>query len=96
MRLTVSQALSLIVTMAQEWLFTLRTNKVLHMPLLSHSIHHPTFNWSPAGSTDWNTHLVMAGQAVEFSFQFPSIGCELLAAVGTVEVIRMVRIILEY
>lgn len=93
--LAVRQALPLIMAVAKKWLLTLGTNKMLHMPLLAHGIHHAPFNGPPAGPTDGHPHLVMAWQAIELPLQLPSIGCQLLPAVGTVEVVRMVWVVLE-
>ena len=51
----------------------------LHVPLLAHGVDHAAFNGSPAGPTDGHAHLVVTGQAVELSLQFPGIRCQLLA-----------------
>lgn len=92
---TVGQALALVVTVSQERFLTLSTHKMLHMPLLAHSVNHAALNGSPTGPADGDTHLVVAGQAVELPLQLPGISCQLLTAVVAVEVIRVVRIILE-
>ena len=47
----------------------------LHMPLLAHGINDTPLYGSPTGTTDWYTHLVMAGQTVELSLQFPGFSC---------------------
>lgn len=49
------------------------------MPLLSHGVDHTALDWSPAGSADGHTHLVMAGQTVELSLQLPGICRQLFA-----------------
>lgn len=48
------------------------------MPLFSQSIDHSTLNGPPTSTADWDAHLVMAWQAVEFSLQFPGISSQLL------------------
>lgn len=48
------------------------------MPLLSQSIDHSSLNGPAAGSTDRDSHLVMAGQAVQFSLQLPGLSSQLL------------------
>lgn len=83
------------MAMSKKWLFTLGTNKMLHVPLLAHGIYHTPFDGSPTSATDGDTHFIMAGQAVQFSLQLPGISSQLLPAVGTVEVVWMVRVILE-
>lgn len=92
---TVGQALAFVVTVSQEGFLTLGTHKMLHMPLLAHGINHAALDGSPTGSTDGDAHLVMAGQTVELPLQLPGISCQLLTAVVAVEVIRVVRVILE-
>lgn len=92
---TVGQPLAFIVTMSQERFLTLSTHKMLHMPLLAHCIHHTALDGSPTGSTDGNTHLVMARQTVELSLQLPGISSQFLSAVVAVEVIRVVGVILK-
>lgn len=84
------------MAMSKKWLFTLGTNKMLHMPLLAHGIHHTPFNGPSTSATDGDSHFIMARQAVQFSLQLPGISCQLLPAIGTVEMVWMVRVILEY
>lgn len=48
------------------------------MPLLSQSIDHSSLNGPAARSTDGDSHLVMAGQAIQFSLQFPGLSSQLL------------------
>lgn len=48
----------------------------LHMPLLAHCINNTPLNRSPAGTTDWYAHLVMAGQTQELSLQFSGVCCQ--------------------
>lgn len=83
------------MAMSKKWLFTFGTNKMLHMPLLAHGIHYSPFNGPPTGATDRDPHLIMTWQTVQLSFQLPGISSQLLPAVGTVEVVWMVRVILE-
>lgn len=94
--LAVSQSFFLIVAVPQKWLLTFGTNKMLNMPLLPQSIDYSSFDRPATGSTDWDTHLVMAGQAIEFPFQLPGLSSQLLPAVGAVEVIWMVGVIPEH
>lgn len=84
------------MSMSKKWLFTLGANKMLHMPLLAHSIHHAPFNGPSTSATDGDPHFIMARQTVQLSFQLPGISSQLLPAVGTVEMVWMVRVILEY
>lgn len=93
---TVSQSFFLIVAVPQEWLLTFGTNKMLNMPLLSQGIDHSPLNGPAAGSTDGDSHLVMAGQAVQLSLQLPGLSSQLLPTVGAIEVIWMVGIIPEH
>lgn len=50
------------------------------MPLLAHGINYTALNGSPAGPTDGDTHLVVAGQTVELSLQLSGISRQLLSA----------------
>jgi len=50
------------------------------MPLLAHGIDHTALDGSPTGPADGHTHLVMAGETVEFSLQLPGISRQLLTA----------------
>lgn len=50
----------------------------LNMPLLSQGIDHSPLNGPAAGSTDGDSHLVMAGQAVQLSLQLPGLSSQLL------------------
>jgi len=84
------------MAMSKKWLFTLGTNKMLHMPLFAHGIHHAPFNGPSASAADGDPHLIVARQAIQLSFQLPGISRQLLPAVGTVEMVWMVRVILEY
>lgn len=63
----------------------------LDVPLLAHGIHDTPLDGSPAGTTDRDTHLVVAGQTVEFSLQLSGISCQLFAVGEERE--RMVRIL---
>lgn len=96
MGFTIRQALPFIMAMSKKWLFTLGTDKMLHMPLLAHGIHHAPFDGPPTSSTDGDPHLIMAWQAVQLPFQLTGISSQLLPAVGTVEMVWMIRVILEY
>lgn len=93
MSFTISQSFFLVVSVPQEWLLTFGTNKMLNMPLLSQSIDHSSLNGPAARSTDGDSHLVMAGQAIQFSLQFPGLSRQLLPTVSAVEVIWMVGIV---
>lgn len=95
MSLAVCQPFSLIMTMTEERLFTLGTHKMLNMPLLAHGIDNTPLNRSPAGTADGYTHLIVAGQTVELSFQLPGICCQLPPAVGAVEVVRVIGVVLK-
>lgn len=83
------------MAMSKKWFFTLGTNKMLHMPLFAHGIYHAPFNGPSTSATYGDSHFVMAWQAIQFSFQLPGISSQLLPAVGTVEMVWMVRVILE-
>lgn len=48
------------------------------MPLLSQSIDHSSLNGPAAGSTDGDSHFVVARQAIQFSLQFPGLSGQLL------------------
>lgn len=50
----------------------------LNMPLLSQSVDHSSLNGPAAGSTDGDSHLVVAGQTIQFSLQFPGLSSQLL------------------
>lgn len=84
------------MAMSKKWFFTLGTNKMLHVPLLAHGIYYTPFNGPSTGATDGDSHFIMARQAVQFSFELPSVSGQLLPAVGTVEMVWMVRVVLEY
>lgn len=94
--LAVSQAFFLIVAVPQKRLFTFGTNKMLNVPLLSQRIDHASFDRPATGPTDWDAHLVVAGQAIEFPFQLPGFSSQLLPAMGAVEVIWMVGVTPEH
>lgn len=83
------------MAMSKKWFFTLGTNKMLHVPLLAHGVDHTPFNGPSTSAADGDPHFIMARQAVQFSFQLPGISSQLLPAVGTVEVVWMVRVVLE-
>lgn len=48
------------------------------MPLLAHSVDNTALDGSPTGTTDWDTHLVVAGQTIELSLQLPGFDCQFL------------------
>lgn len=96
MGFTVRQALPLIMAMSKEWLFTLSTNKMLHVPLLAHGVHHTSFDGPAAGTTDGHPHLVVAWQAIQLPLELPGVSGQFLPTVGAVEVVWMVGVVLEY
>lgn len=53
------------------------------MPLFAHGIDHTALDWTPARAADRYAHLIMAGEAVEFTFQLASIGSQLLTVKHT-------------
>lgn len=95
MSLTVSQPLPLVMPMTEERLLTLGAHKMLHMPLLAHGVDNTPLNGSPAGTTDWYAHLVVAWQTVELSLQFPGFSRQLLATVVAVEMVGVIGVILK-
>lgn len=96
MGFTVCQALPLVMAMSKEWLLTLSTDKMLHVPLLAHGVHHTPLDGPAAGTADGHPHLVVAWQAVQLPLELPGVGSQLLPAVGAVEVVWMVGVVLEY
>jgi len=102
---TVSKPLPLIVPISQEGFLTFCTDKMLHMPMLPKCCNDSFLDWPPTGSTDRNTHLVMAAQAVQLvqlvgsvarpGPHLPGTGGQLLAAPCTVEVVWMVDLSTE-
>lgn len=93
--LAVGQALAFIVAVSQERFFTLSTNKMLHVPLFAHGVDHTALDGSPAGSADRDTHLIVTGQTVQLALQLTGVSSQLLPAVGAVEVVRVVRVVLK-
>lgn len=93
--LAVSKSFSLIMTVSQERLLALGTDKMLNMPLFAHGVDHTALYRTSAGSADRHTHLIMAGEAVEFPFQLASISSQLLTAVTAVKVVGMVGVVFE-
>lgn len=93
--LAVSKSFSLVMTVSQERLLALGTDKMLNMPLFAHGVDHTALNRTPAGSADRHAHLIMAGEAVEFPFQLASVNCQLLTTVTAVEVVGMVGVVFE-
>ena len=63
--LAVGQTLPLIMSVAQERFLTLGTHKMLHMPMFTQCSHHSLLNGSPACSAYWNSHFVVASQAIQ-------------------------------
>lgn len=84
------------MAMSKKGFLTLGAHKMLHMPLLAHGVHHAPFNGPSASATDGDPHFIMAWQAVQLPFQLPCIGSQFLPAVGTVEMVWMVGVVLEY
>lgn len=62
---TVGQSLAFIVAVPHEGLFTLGAHKMFNMPVLPQGSDNSFLNGPPTSSTDWNTHFVMAPQAVK-------------------------------
>lgn len=60
-----------------------RKHTNLDVPLFAHGIDHTALNWTPARSANRHAHLIMAGEAVEFTFQLASIGSQLLTVKHT-------------
>jgi len=99
---TIGKTLPFIVPISQEGLLAFRTDKMLHMPVLSKSGNNSFLYWPPASSTDRDAHLVMAAQAVQLvqlvgsvagpGPDLPGAGGELLATPRTVEMVRMVNL----
>ena len=87
--LTVGESFLLVVTVAEEGLLTHGTHKVLYMPVLPESSDDSLFNGTMTGSADWNTHLIVASEAVESSSDFSTLRCQLFVASLAREVIRM-------
>lgn len=56
------------------------TTSHLHVPLLAHGVDHTALDGPPAGTADGDAHLIVAGQAVEFTLQLPGVGGQLLTA----------------
>ena len=48
-------------------------------PCFSHRSHNSFFNWSSAGTTNWDSLLVVARQTVQFAPQFPCFCSQLLS-----------------
>lgn len=48
------------------------------MPLLSQSVDDSSLNGPATSSTDGDSHLVVAGQAVQLSLQLPGLSSQLL------------------
>jgi len=102
---TIGKPLPLIVAISQERFLTFCTNKMLHMPMLPKCCNDSFLDWPPAGSTDRNTHLVMAAQAVQLvqlvggvarpGPYLPGAGGQLLATPCAVEVVWMVDLSTE-
>ena len=79
---------------SKEWLLALGAHKVLHVPLLAQSSDHPFLDWSAAGATDGNAHLVVASQAVQLALDFARTRSQLDAARLAVEVVRVIGLAL--
>jgi len=102
---TIGKPLPLVVAISQEGFLTFCTNKMLHMPMLPKCCNDSFLDWPPACSTDRNTHLVMAAQAVQLvqlvggvarpGPYLPGAGGQLLATPRAVEVVWMVDLSTE-
>lgn len=64
-RLTVSQTSLFVVPMPQEGLLTLGADKVLHVPVFTHGGDYTLLNRSSTRATNWNTHAIVAFEAVQ-------------------------------
>lgn len=103
--LTVSQTLSLVMSIAKEGFLTLGTNEVLDMPMLAECSDNPLFDGSPAGAANGYSHLVMAPQAIQLIQligrvarprpDLPGRRGQLGAAGRTVVMVRMVNLTTE-
>jgi len=102
---TIGKPLPLVVAISQEGFLTFCTDKMLHMPMLPKCCNDSFLDWPPACSTDRNTHLVMAAQAVQLvqlvggvarpGPYLPGAGGQLLATPRAVEVVWMVDLSTE-
>lgn len=90
--LAVSQALLFVVSVTQERLLALGTNKVLHMPVLAQGSDHTLFNGSSTGAADGDAHLVMAAQTIQVTLHLTCLRSQLHTTSGAVEVVRMIRL----
>jgi len=63
--LAVRQTLPLVVSVTQERFLALSADEVLDTPVLPQGGDDPALYGSPAGSTDGDSHLVMAAETVE-------------------------------
>jgi hypothetical protein len=60
MSFAVRKALSLIVTIPQEWFFAFSANKVFYMPVFSQGSYNALFDWTAARTTYGYSHFVVA------------------------------------
>jgi len=65
-RLAVGQSSLLVVPVAQEGFLALGAHEVLHMPVLPQRRDHSLLNWPTTGTTNGNTHFIMAAQTIQF------------------------------
>lgn len=66
MRLAIGQAPLLVVPMTQEGLLTLGAHEMLHMPVLSQCSDNTFLNRSTTGTTNGNTHFIVAAKTIQF------------------------------
>lgn len=66
MRLAIGQASLLVVPMTQEGLLTLGAHEMLHMPVLSQCSDNTFLNRSTTGTTNGNTHFIVAAKTIQF------------------------------
>jgi hypothetical protein len=100
--LAVRQTLLLVVAMAEERLLAFGAHEMLYVPVLAQSCDDSLFDWSPTGPTNRYAHLVVTPQTVELvhvvggeARPTPHLSggvVQLDAAVGAVEVVRVVHL----
>ena len=79
----------------------LRCVGYLDVPMLSQGCDDALFDWSSAGSANWNAHFIVAAEAVELvhvvggkprpASHFAGCVIQFDAAVGTIEMVRVVH-----
>ena len=103
--LTVSQTLPLVMTVAKEWFLTLGAHEVLHAPVFTQGCDHSPLYGSPAGSTDGDTHPIVAPETVQLiellgcvswsGSHLPGGAGQLYATTCAVEVVGMIDLASE-